>query len=143
MKKQLIDTASCVLQVLGNATAQQSTQNGATTNATVTQQIGDKPTSLLALSRNRLRNNHATASHNTTQLEHQNGVEKVASCVLQVSSNATAQQATLSSWYWRLFYADRDPMDVVFSPEASIDEVLNWYPKAVAIQPINFNETSL
>jgi hypothetical protein len=50
-----------------NATAQQPPLNGATGYATTTQQIINKPTSLLELARNKLRNNHATTSQKSMQ----------------------------------------------------------------------------
>ncbi len=40
------------------------------------------------------------------------------------------------SWRWRLHFADREPMEVAFSPEATHGEVLDFYPDALAAEPI-------
>ncbi|MBA2660083.1 MAG: hypothetical protein H0U72_11285 [Nitrosospira sp.] len=53
-----------------NATAQQPHLNYATSNATTTQQPTAKPSSLLDLARNTLRNNHATSSEKDAQQAH-------------------------------------------------------------------------
>jgi hypothetical protein len=40
------------------------------------------------------------------------------------------------AWRWRVVFADRDPVIVSFSPEASHSEVLEQYPDAVAAEPV-------
>jgi hypothetical protein len=52
-----------------NATAQLTPTDSATSNATPSQHHPLKPASLLNLARNKLRNNHATSSQKTAQLE--------------------------------------------------------------------------
>lgn len=53
------------------ATMQQALLNDATSYATTTQQPLPKPSSLLDLARNKLRNNHATSSKKDAQQAHQ------------------------------------------------------------------------
>jgi len=40
------------------------------------------------------------------------------------------------SWRWWLHFAARDPLTVAFSPEATHGEVLDFYPDALAAEPI-------
>ena len=49
---------------------------------------------------------------------------------------------TQTHWAWLLFYADREPMQAWFSPEATHDEVLDWFLDAEAAQPFNPTSTS-
>ena len=39
-------------------------------------------------------------------------------------------------WRWRIHFADRNPLEVAFSPEATHAEVLDFYPSALAAEPV-------
>ncbi|MEF8730286.1 MAG: hypothetical protein V5B34_19120 [Accumulibacter sp.] len=41
-----------------------------------------------------------------------------------------------ASYCWLIHFADRDPLEVCFSPEAGHAEVLDTYPSALAAEPI-------
>jgi hypothetical protein len=43
---------------------------------------------------------------------------------------------SITSWRWMLHFADRKPVEVTFSPEATHAEVLELYPAAVAAEPV-------
>ncbi len=42
-----------------------------------------------------------------------------------------------SAWRWLVHFPDRNPLEVAFSPEASHAEVLDFYPDALAAEPID------
>ena len=44
--------------------------------------------------------------------------------------------AAAVSWLWLLHFADRNPLEVAFSPAATHAEVLDAYPAALAAEPI-------
>lgn len=104
-----------------NATAQQATQNCATSYATAMQQATQKPTPLLDIARNKLRNSHATSSRNTTQQAPQKTSEDV------------AQKTT--SWRWLVHCPDRD-IEISTIPESSLAQVLLDFPTAISAEPI-------
>jgi hypothetical protein len=40
------------------------------------------------------------------------------------------------SWRWLVHFSDRNPLEVAFSPELTHGEVLNFYPAALAAEPM-------
>ena len=50
------------------------------------------------------------------------------------SSKPCEQKATC--WRWLIHFADRNPAEVAFSPEATHAEVLDFYPSALAAEPV-------
>lgn len=111
---------------------QQPPQNGATGNATATQQTPAKPPSLLDLARNRLRNNHATATENGTQQAPIKSLLHVASA----SECNTQQPNTVAYWHWRIQFPDRDPLEIFCHPDADHAQVMRQYPAASGAVPI-------
>jgi hypothetical protein len=51
--------------------------------------------------------------------------------------------ADLRAWRWRVSFADREPLLVSFSPEATHDEALELYPGATAAEPFIPNERTV
>ncbi len=67
MNTSMFKTACCAASLPSNATAQQPPLNVAIDSATPAHQPPTKPSSLLDLARNRLRNNLATSTQKDTQ----------------------------------------------------------------------------
>jgi hypothetical protein len=42
----------------------------------------------------------------------------------------------LTAWRWLIHFADRNPLEVAFSPAASHAEALDAYPDALAAEPL-------
>ena len=51
------------------------------------------------------------------------------------SKGIEADYAT-TFWHWLIHFADREPMEVYFNPDASFDKVMAGYPDALAAEPI-------
>lgn len=111
---------------------QQPHQKGATGNATATQQTPAKPTSLLDLARNKLRNNHATAAQNSAQQPPEKSLLHVAS-----ASECNTQQAhTVAYWHWRVQFPDRDPLEAFFHPPGDLARIAREYPGFLSAEVI-------
>ncbi len=54
--------------------------------------------------------------------------------VMTVASSKFCEQET-TCYRWMVHFADRDPLEVAFSPEASHGDVLAFYPAALAAEP--------
>jgi hypothetical protein len=42
----------------------------------------------------------------------------------------------MAFWRWRIHFSDRGPLEVTFSPEATLAEVVEQYPDATAAEPV-------
>jgi hypothetical protein len=47
----------------------------------------------------------------------------------------TSQRASVTSRWWRIYYRDRETVEVVYSPLATYAQILEWEPEAVKIEP--------
>jgi hypothetical protein len=56
------------------------------------------------------------------------------SATFQSCPTSAGASATASRW-WRLFYLDREPLEVACSPEATHAEILERHPAAVTAEP--------
>ena len=91
---------------------------GAIDCATSSQHPPIEPPSLLDLARNKLRNNHATSSENTTQQAPMGDANLVA------------------AWRWQIVFRDGSVRLSAFVPSATWDEVLEIFPLATSGQKI-------
>lgn len=48
-----------------------------------------------------------------------------------------------TAWRWLIHFADRNPLEVAFSPEASHAEALEAYPDALAAEPLEGESRTL
>ncbi len=126
-----------------NATAQHPPLICATGTATPSQQPPLKPASLLDVARNKLRNTLATGSEKGAQHPHFSEAQNGRLLRGQFTSNATAQQALLTSWGWRVTYPAEHPgnpigghsFECYIVPVQSFAVIQGMYPGA-RIEPI-------
>jgi hypothetical protein len=56
--------------------------------------------------------------------------------VVEALKAASAPSGTSVHWRWLIHFADKEPVEVSFSPEVTHAEVLALYPAAVAAEPV-------
>jgi len=56
-------------------------------------------------------------------------------CSSPLAHKSLISSAT-TSYRWLIHFADRNPLEVAFSPAASHAEVLDAYPDALAVEPL-------
>lgn len=54
----------------------------------------------------------------------------------KIDAGEPANEPTRKAWRWLVHFENRTPLEVAFSPEATHGEVLDFYPDALAAEPI-------
>jgi hypothetical protein len=65
-------------------------------------------------------------------------VASVAKVAVAKSEKQKTEPSSDVSWRWKIFFANREPLEVCFSPPVARDEVLAW-PGAVSAEPLATN----
>jgi hypothetical protein len=69
--------------------------------------------------------------------------EHKAALVEILKAESERPPADVRAWRWLIHFADREPLTVSFSPEATHEEVLELYPDTVAAEPIAPDERTV
>jgi hypothetical protein len=77
----------------------------------------------------------ATAIPAISATHHQELAGTVARIATVAVANPCEQEP--ASYRWLVHFTDREPLEVCFSPEATHGEVLDFYPAAVAAEPLD------